>query len=83
MFQSHVLVSAIGEAFRASRKEEGVGVGRDLIVEALRLKVTSAFPVTLRAQVTFHLLFLGSHSSLFFLYFSPVFLEQNAAKREC
>ncbi|XP_040049834.1 PTB domain-containing engulfment adapter protein 1 [Gasterosteus aculeatus] len=35
---SHVLVSAIGEAFRASRKEEGVGVGRDLIVEALRLK---------------------------------------------
>ncbi|KAM8862669.1 PTB domain-containing engulfment adapter protein 1 [Spinachia spinachia] len=35
---SHVLVSGIGEAFRASRKEERVGGGRDLIVEALRLK---------------------------------------------
>ncbi|XP_037335389.1 PTB domain-containing engulfment adapter protein 1-like [Pungitius pungitius] len=35
---SHVLVSGIGEAFRASRKEERVGGGRDLIVEALRHK---------------------------------------------
>nr|XP_046253719.1 PTB domain-containing engulfment adapter protein 1-like [Scatophagus argus] len=35
---SHVLVSLIGDAFRASKKEESVRGGRDLIVEALRHK---------------------------------------------
>ncbi|XP_059189185.1 PTB domain-containing engulfment adapter protein 1-like isoform X2 [Centropristis striata] len=35
---SHVLVSVIGEAFRASKKEENIRGGRDLIVEALRHK---------------------------------------------
>ncbi|CAB1437345.1 unnamed protein product [Pleuronectes platessa] len=35
---SHVLVSLIGDAFRASKKEESVKGGRDLIVEALRHK---------------------------------------------
>ncbi|XP_068181974.1 PTB domain-containing engulfment adapter protein 1-like isoform X2 [Antennarius striatus] len=35
---SHVLVSVIGDAFRASQKEESVTRGRDLIVEALRHK---------------------------------------------
>ncbi|KAK7884770.1 hypothetical protein WMY93_027893 [Mugilogobius chulae] len=35
---SHVLVSAIGDAFRASQKESSVQGGRDLIVEALRHK---------------------------------------------
>ncbi|XP_071394963.1 PTB domain-containing engulfment adapter protein 1-like [Centroberyx affinis] len=36
---SHVLVSVIGDAFRASKKEEKLrGGGRDLIVEALRHK---------------------------------------------
>ncbi|XP_063740683.1 PTB domain-containing engulfment adapter protein 1-like isoform X1 [Eleginops maclovinus] len=35
---SHVLVSVIGDAFRASKKEESVRGGRDLIVEALRHK---------------------------------------------
>lgn len=39
LFQSHVLVSLIGDAFRASKKEEDVRGGRDLIVEALRHKV--------------------------------------------
>ncbi|CAN9515870.1 unnamed protein product [Ophioblennius macclurei] len=42
MFQSnsfaHVLVSVIGDTFRASKKEETVRGGRDLIVEALRHK---------------------------------------------
>lgn len=37
--QSHVLVSVIGDAFRASQKEHSVKGGRDLIVEALRHKV--------------------------------------------
>ncbi|XP_029986054.1 PTB domain-containing engulfment adapter protein 1 [Sphaeramia orbicularis] len=35
---SHVLVSAVGDTFRASRKEEHSRGGRDLIVEALRHK---------------------------------------------
>ncbi|XP_068452870.1 PTB domain-containing engulfment adapter protein 1-like [Clinocottus analis] len=35
---SHVLVSAIGDAFQASKKEERIRGGRDLIVEALRHK---------------------------------------------
>lgn len=35
---SHVLVSVIGDAFRASQKEHSVKGGRDLIVEALRHK---------------------------------------------
>ncbi|XP_040008978.1 PTB domain-containing engulfment adapter protein 1-like [Xiphias gladius] len=35
---SHVLVSVIGDAFRASKKGENVRGGRDLIVEALRHK---------------------------------------------
>uniref|UniRef100_A0A671U7N1 PID domain-containing protein n=1 Tax=Sparus aurata TaxID=8175 RepID=A0A671U7N1_SPAAU len=35
---SHVLVSVIGDAFRASKKEQSVRGGRDLIVEALRHK---------------------------------------------
>uniref|UniRef100_A0A3P8TZF5 PID domain-containing protein n=1 Tax=Amphiprion percula TaxID=161767 RepID=A0A3P8TZF5_AMPPE len=35
---SHVLVSVIGEAFRASQKTEDTRGGRDLIVEALRHK---------------------------------------------
>ncbi|XP_054465886.1 PTB domain-containing engulfment adapter protein 1-like [Anoplopoma fimbria] len=35
---SHVLVSVIGDAFRASKKEKSVRGGRDLIVEALRHK---------------------------------------------
>ncbi|XP_071331651.1 PTB domain-containing engulfment adapter protein 1-like [Trachinotus anak] len=35
---SHVLVSTIGDAFRASKKEESIRGGRDLIVEALRHK---------------------------------------------
>ncbi|KAF3696538.1 PTB domain-containing engulfment adapter protein 1 [Channa argus] len=35
---SHVLVSVIGDAFRASKKEESIRGGRDLIVEALRHK---------------------------------------------
>ncbi|XP_040919967.1 PTB domain-containing engulfment adapter protein 1-like [Toxotes jaculatrix] len=35
---SHVLVSVIGDAFRASKKEENTRGGRDLIVEALRHK---------------------------------------------
>ncbi|XP_037629310.1 PTB domain-containing engulfment adapter protein 1-like [Sebastes umbrosus] len=35
---SHVLVSVIGDAFQASKKEESVRGGRDLIVEALRHK---------------------------------------------
>lgn len=39
LFQSHVLVSLIGDAFQASKKEEDVQGGRDLIVEALRHKV--------------------------------------------
>ncbi|XP_075331577.1 PTB domain-containing engulfment adapter protein 1 [Odontesthes bonariensis] len=42
LFQSnkfaHVMVSAIGDAFRASKKQESVRGGRDLIVEALRHK---------------------------------------------
>ncbi|XP_027879753.1 PTB domain-containing engulfment adapter protein 1 isoform X2 [Xiphophorus couchianus] len=42
LFQSQklapVLVSAIGDAFRASRKEQNVRGGRDLVVEALRHK---------------------------------------------
>ncbi|XP_029973670.1 PTB domain-containing engulfment adapter protein 1 [Salarias fasciatus] len=42
LFQSktfgHVLVSVIGDAFQASKKEEEVRGGRDLIVEALRHK---------------------------------------------
>lgn len=43
VFQSHVLVSAIGDAFRAAGKEENLRGGRDLIVEALRHKVSSTF----------------------------------------
>lgn len=39
LFQSHVLVSLIGDAFQASKMEEDVQGGRDLIVEALRHKV--------------------------------------------
>ncbi|TDH11085.1 hypothetical protein EPR50_G00080370 [Perca flavescens] len=35
---SHVLVSVIGDVFRASKKEESIRGGRDLIVEALRHK---------------------------------------------
>ncbi|XP_033943044.1 PTB domain-containing engulfment adapter protein 1-like [Pseudochaenichthys georgianus] len=35
---SHLLVSVIGDAFRASKKEESIRGGRDLIVEALRHK---------------------------------------------
>ncbi|XP_070696176.1 PTB domain-containing engulfment adapter protein 1-like [Pempheris klunzingeri] len=35
---SHVLVSVVGDAFRASKKEESIRGGRDLIVEALRHK---------------------------------------------
>nr|XP_020473572.1 PTB domain-containing engulfment adapter protein 1-like [Monopterus albus] len=35
---SHVLVSVIGDAFRASTKEESIHGRRDLIVEALRHK---------------------------------------------
>ncbi|XP_078110033.1 PTB domain-containing engulfment adapter protein 1 [Sander vitreus] len=35
---SHVLVSVIGDVFRASKKEENIRGGRDLIVEALRHK---------------------------------------------
>ncbi|KAL7397975.1 hypothetical protein ABVT39_002514 [Epinephelus coioides] len=35
---SHVLVSVIGDTFRASKKEESIRGGRDLIVEALRHK---------------------------------------------
>ncbi|XP_072304655.1 PTB domain-containing engulfment adapter protein 1-like [Eucyclogobius newberryi] len=35
---SHVLVSVIGDAFKASQKESSVQGGRDLIVEALRHK---------------------------------------------
>ncbi|XP_034394075.1 PTB domain-containing engulfment adapter protein 1-like [Cyclopterus lumpus] len=35
---SHVLVSAIGDAFRSSKKEAHIRGGRDLIVEALRHK---------------------------------------------
>uniref|UniRef100_A0A8C6TZ82 PID domain-containing protein n=1 Tax=Neogobius melanostomus TaxID=47308 RepID=A0A8C6TZ82_9GOBI len=35
---SHVLVSVIGDAFRASQKENNVPGGRDMIVEALRHK---------------------------------------------
>ncbi|XP_023259470.1 PTB domain-containing engulfment adapter protein 1-like [Seriola lalandi dorsalis] len=35
---SHVLVSIIGDAFRASKKEKSIRGGRDLIVEALRHK---------------------------------------------
>uniref|UniRef100_A0A3B4BB46 PID domain-containing protein n=1 Tax=Periophthalmus magnuspinnatus TaxID=409849 RepID=A0A3B4BB46_9GOBI len=35
---SHVLVSVIGDAFRASQKESRVQGGKDLIVEALRHK---------------------------------------------
>ncbi|KAJ0064672.1 hypothetical protein NL108_011511, partial [Boleophthalmus pectinirostris] len=35
---SHVLVSVIGDAFRASHKGSSVQGGRDLIVEALRHK---------------------------------------------
>lgn len=42
-FQSHVLVSVVGDAFRASKKEESIRGGRDLIVEALRHKVTLHF----------------------------------------
>ncbi|XP_008410999.1 PTB domain-containing engulfment adapter protein 1 isoform X2 [Poecilia reticulata] len=42
LFQSQklgpVLVSAIGDAFRASKKEQNVRGGRDLVVEALRHK---------------------------------------------
>ncbi|XP_061591051.1 PTB domain-containing engulfment adapter protein 1-like [Cololabis saira] len=42
LFQSkkfaHVMVSAVGDIFRASKKEETVRGGRDLIVEALRHK---------------------------------------------
>ncbi|RVE70190.1 hypothetical protein OJAV_G00061950 [Oryzias javanicus] len=42
LFQSkayaHVLVSAIGDVFRASKNQESVRGGRDLIVEALRHK---------------------------------------------
>ncbi|XP_029011554.1 PTB domain-containing engulfment adapter protein 1-like [Betta splendens] len=35
---SHVLVSIIGDAFQASKKEDSIKGGRDLIVEALRHK---------------------------------------------
>ncbi|XP_034731845.1 PTB domain-containing engulfment adapter protein 1-like [Etheostoma cragini] len=35
---SHVLVSVVGDVFRASKKEESIRGGRDLIVEALRHK---------------------------------------------
>ncbi|KAG8002922.1 PTB domain-containing engulfment adapter protein 1 [Nibea albiflora] len=35
---SHVLVSVVGDAFRASKKQESNRGGRDLIVEALRHK---------------------------------------------
>lgn len=49
-FQSHVLVSVIGDAFRASKKEQSVRGGRDLIVEALRHKVSSS-TFTIRAEV--------------------------------
>ncbi|XP_076015379.1 PTB domain-containing engulfment adapter protein 1 [Genypterus blacodes] len=35
---SHLLVAAVGDAFQASRKEESVKGGRDLVVEALRHK---------------------------------------------
>lgn len=42
IFQSHVLVSVIGDAFRASTKEESVRGGKDLLVEALRHKVEYA-----------------------------------------
>ncbi|XP_072223990.1 PTB domain-containing engulfment adapter protein 1-like [Leuresthes tenuis] len=42
LFQSkkfaHVMVSVIGDAFRASNKQESVRGGRDMIVEALRHK---------------------------------------------
>lgn len=40
ILQSHVLVSAIGDIFQVSKKEENVRGGRDLIVEALRHKVS-------------------------------------------
>lgn len=53
-FQSHVLVSVIGDAFRASKKEQSVRGGRDLIVEALRHKVSSP-TVIFRAEVCCYL----------------------------
>lgn len=40
MFKSHVLVSLIGDAFQASKRKESIRGGRDLIVEALRHKVS-------------------------------------------
>lgn len=40
--QSHVLVSLIGDAFQASKKQERTVGARDLIVEALRHKVSSS-----------------------------------------
>lgn len=50
-FQSHVLVSVIGDAFQASKKEESVRGGRDLIVEALRHKVSSTLYFTLLSEL--------------------------------
>lgn len=43
IFQSHVLVSIIGDAFQASKMEDSIRGGRDLIVEALRHKVNSTY----------------------------------------
>lgn len=45
ILQSHVLVSVIGDAFRASKKEDSVRGGKDLLVEALQQKVEFAFMV--------------------------------------
>lgn len=63
IFQSHVLVSVVGDAFRASKKQESNRGGRDLIVEALRHKVSFAF--TIRDRSPLFLLF--SHGAEFSL----------------
>lgn len=46
--QSHVLVSLIGDAFQASKKQERTVGARDLIVEALRHKVSSSVWPTIK-----------------------------------
>ena len=62
ILQSHVLVSVIGDAFRASKKEESIRGGRDLIVEALRHKVRFMLNFIFISKLVFHFLSVIMHN---------------------
>lgn len=88
-----MLVSVIGDAFRASKKEHNVRGERDLVVEALRHKVRPLCHVAncnlLKTFPVFHGQYYGSNhllqTSIFYMimiivYVFVSFIEQSAAE---